>query len=457
MIIAVYGAIVCLPYSGSLSVSDETKNSFSIDNFYSQDVGGERVKALDDPADAFLYRIDIIRGAKKSILFSTFLFYQGNMPDIFVGALLDAADRGVDVIIIVDKWSGIPACYKNCFINNPNIHFYVFNPLNLLKPEYINVSLHDKYLIADDSYFITGGRNIANKYFDADSPHFQSDQDVLIYDPDPASAGGGAVSQAKEYYYGLIDSPLAKNYTALSAKNKAKAGADALRYEDSFNKYCVANNMGGGEIDYYGLTMAVNKITLVSNKSLDKPKKEPVIAYTLLNLAKSSQNITFQVAYVVLTKQDYNLFSDAIQGKNVTLITNSLAASKDPFAFSNFYINRKKYLKTELNIYEYQSYKACLHDKCYLFGDELTAIGSFNLDERSIRVDTETMVVIDSPEFNALTKSVLQETLDQSLKVNPATNAYEPNDNVSPAKIAAGKKPAYIFLGYVMSIVKYLL
>lgn len=452
--ITVYLVLVCIPYRGKLTVSDDVKNSFSAEAFYSDTVGKERVMLLEDAGAAFLHRIDVIQKAQNTILFSTFLFFQGDSSDIFTGALLDAADRGVEVFVLIDKWADIPISYQNCFISNRNIHFYIFNPLNFLSPGYLNASFHDKCLIVDDSYYIIGGRNISDTYFYEDSPYFQSDLDVLIFNTDTAYKG--ALCQGQEYYHDMLNSPLTRSYTALPEKNAAQALADARLYADSFRKF-KERSLDGKEIIYSDLTIPANRITLITNHSNDGTRKEPVIAWTLWNLAKDSETIIMHSPFVVLTKNDFSLFSDAVRGKNVTLITNSIAASHDPYSFSNYYINRKKYLDLGVNLYEYQSVNASLHDKCYVFDDRLTVIGSFNLDERSIRVDTESMVIIDSPEFNAATKTMLQDNMDQCLLVDADTNEYIANSGVEPSKSSWSKRFIYVFLGHVMSLIDYLL
>ena len=454
VILAVYLMLACLPYSGKLTVSDNTKATFSVENFYAQTIGHERVMMLNDPENAFFYRIDTIRKAKETILFSTFLFYQGFDSDILVGALIDAAKRGVKVYVLIDKWSEIPNSYINCFIDTPNIHFYIFNPLNILNPRYINVSLHDKCLIADDTYFIIGGRNIADRYFMKGADYFQSDLDVLIYNTDTDLHG--SISQAQEYFRTLIDSALTKNYTTLSAKNAAQAESDAQSFLSCFQAY-QESEAGDEEISYTDLTVPTNRITLITNGLIDGTKKEPVVAYTLLNLAKNSETITLQSPFVVLTNDSFSLLKDAVNGKNATLITNSLSASNDRYSYSNYLINRERYLGLGIHIYEDQNDNISFHYKCYLFDDRLSAIGSFNLDERSIRVDTESIVVIDSPEFNSLIRRALQDNINQSLLVNPETNTYEVSADLEPANTTWLKKISYVIWGHIMGIVDFLL
>mgnify|MGYP001814845023 FL=1 len=56
----------------------------------------------------------------------------------------------------------------------------------------------------------------------------------------------------------------------------------------------------------------------------------------------------------------------------------------------------------------------CLHAKVLLFDDDLTFVGSANLDPRSLQLNTEMGLLIESASFNAELRSLLEP--DFSLK-----------------------------------------
>ncbi len=54
-----------------------------------------------------------------------------------------------------------------------------------------------------------------------------------------------------------------------------------------------------------------------------------------------------------------------------------------------------------------------------LIDDRLSLVGSFNFDMRSAYLDTELMLLIDSPELNRHLRSMAQEDMEQSRHVFP--------------------------------------
>ena len=65
LLILLYVALgTSLPYHRHKDVSEEFANSFDIDNYFSDEVQGERVACIDDNIDALLWRLRIIEQAK---------------------------------------------------------------------------------------------------------------------------------------------------------------------------------------------------------------------------------------------------------------------------------------------------------------------------------------------------------------------------------------------------------
>ena len=55
-----------------------------------------------------------------------------------------------------------------------------------------------------------------------------------------------------------------------------------------------------------------------------------------------------------------------------------------------------------------KNHYACIHAKTYLFDNEVVWLGSFNLDPRSARLNTEAGVIIRDPEFYELVESNIE-------------------------------------------------
>ena len=66
----------------------------------------ERARIIEDNDEALKERIRMISNAKSEIILSTFDFRSDDSGKLMLGALIDAADRGVSVNVIVDGVSG---------------------------------------------------------------------------------------------------------------------------------------------------------------------------------------------------------------------------------------------------------------------------------------------------------------------------------------------------------------
>ena len=84
--------------------------------------------------------------------------------------LLEAAERGVKVRVIVDGGNGFldmkvkSAEWFQALASHENIDIQIYNPVNLLKPWKLQARLHDKYVIVDDKMYLLGGRNTTNLF-----------------------------------------------------------------------------------------------------------------------------------------------------------------------------------------------------------------------------------------------------------------------------------------------------
>ena len=110
-----------------------------------------------------MWRLRLIESAKENIMLSIFDFRDDNSGQDMMAALLNAADRGVKVQILVDGING--TLYLKGSRNfreltsHENVEVKLYNPITLIKPWKNNYRMHDKYLIADDFAYILGGRN----------------------------------------------------------------------------------------------------------------------------------------------------------------------------------------------------------------------------------------------------------------------------------------------------------
>jgi len=149
---------------------------------------------LDKGEEALFARAWLADHAQKSIEVQYFIWSTDNIGILATEALLRAAERGVKIRVIVDDLL-IDAPDKSllALALHPNIEIRIYNPQHSVGTPFhtrvVNVStdfrgvnqrMHDKTFVVDGKVAITGGRNMADEYFDYDQKYNFRDRDALV-------------------------------------------------------------------------------------------------------------------------------------------------------------------------------------------------------------------------------------------------------------------------------------
>ncbi len=157
------------------------------------------VSLLNIGQDALLARVHLIRSARKSIEFQTYIWENDEVGRLVFMEILKAARRGVKVRIIVDQLAsakdpGLVALLATLHVNleiafyNPTFARSKVSPLELYSGALfsfrkINQRMHNKIIVIDSKIGIAGGRNIENKYYDYDPGYSFKDRDIIVAGP----------------------------------------------------------------------------------------------------------------------------------------------------------------------------------------------------------------------------------------------------------------------------------
>lgn len=154
------------------------------------------VLILNNGTDALLARLAVIRSARRTIVFQTYIWGEDELSAVMFREMLAAARRGVDVKIVVDqvgvKGKGVRQAMAA--VAHPNLKIRIYNPTFnelrtsprellravLFKFREFDRRMHNKVLVIDNEMAITGGRNIENEYFDMDPHYTYKDRDILV-------------------------------------------------------------------------------------------------------------------------------------------------------------------------------------------------------------------------------------------------------------------------------------
>ncbi len=394
------------------------------------------------------WRLALIDSAEHSLDLQYYVWWGDESGDLLMTRVIEAADRGVKVRIILDDLSSILEdeshpklrdTHTSIINAHPNITIRLFNPWRsrpletravelLNRMERLNHRMHNKLLIADNRATILGGRNIGNEYFGL-SPEFNfRDLDVL---------GVGPVArQASAVFDGFWNSqwvvPVAALGVAATPHDLRQDFLEArtkLTAAPSLARFPIDRQTWNSELDEM-----VSEIHLgTSRLHTDKPDPDAVEHHmpdtirTLLGTATSE--ILIVNAYIIPGEHAIQRMRDqTTKGIRIRMLTNSLASHDVPAVNSHYKQWRGPLLDAGIELYETRPGAAArvlladtpptqaeymgLHMKAMVIDRKRVFIGSMNLDPRSWEINSEMGIVVESPGLARELAKIIEHDMD---------------------------------------------
>jgi len=400
---------------------------------------------LEYGLESLVARAALADAADRTIDAQYYIYDSDEAGSILAEHLLEAADRGVRVRLLLDDYNLGSDSELIALSVHPKIQVRVFNPMIFRArwARFLEYALHfrratrrmhNKLFIVDNEFTILGGRNVGNDYFNVRANSVFRDFDVLIAGPTTTQA-----SAAFDQYW---NSPWSVPAVALSGLPRTAADLERLRHK---LKARVKNTERFGEEyaeghDRYVKDLADDGKTLVwahGEIVTDPPQKiadnsretRPVAERLDQELSRAKREILIEAAYFVPSESEIETFRRLhARGVNIGLVTSALQTTDVSMVYCAYQKYRRDLVAAGVDLYEYKvhppqerrehtwyrlrpSYSA-LHSKVLVFDNATTWIGSFNLDPRSHDLNTEVAVVVDSPELSAkLAESINEDRL----------------------------------------------
>lgn len=125
-----------------------------------------QIIVLHNGNQAYPEMLGAIESAQQRIFLTSYILDNGTVGQQFVDALANAANRGVDVRVMVDglgEWYSWPLASRR--LRKSSVTVASFLPPRLLPPQLsINLRNHHKILVIDDDLGFTGGMNIGDRH-----------------------------------------------------------------------------------------------------------------------------------------------------------------------------------------------------------------------------------------------------------------------------------------------------
>jgi putative cardiolipin synthase len=424
---------------------------------------GCEIAVLQGGEDSFAVRLEALKNAQRSIRIQALVF-EGDETGLRVAAILkQKRAAGVDVRVIVDAFSnpGLQTqwMYFDLKQNGIEVEGYEAMALQWLNeipvpmlvphtdPDQLSKRFHEKMWIidgeADHGVAITGGLNIGNEYFRAnpdDPASTWRDQDVIVR---------GAI-------VGDLVAAFDRNFEYFVGVKKSRGPFDTNLYWNATR--AVLDKTGKVPIHYTTDPKVVQNVARLESRRpalgfrgatcrflQNRPRlRETYIQQAYVKLIeRASSEVLIANAYFVPTPTLFTALIDAAKRcASVKLISNSPETNDLPeitLVGRGYYkdllaVNQSPEVRSctnpdaGLRIWEWVGQAAgesarsqgTMHSKFAVFDAQRALVGSYNLDPRSEKLNSETAVVfLQSDLAGQLRLKFLDEDLGYAREVTP--------------------------------------
>jgi len=388
-------------------------------------------------SDALALRVQMADSAQRTLDVQYFIFKDDTSGRLLMSSLLRAAQRGVRVRILIDDNVARGQDDRvGALAAHPNIDVRLYNPFYYrgtiglfrytefaLTASRLNYRMHNKLFIADNEIAVVGGRNVGDEYFDSGDEVQFGDYDVFAMGPVTRD-----LSKSFDAYWNsalavpvrtlLGKLPTAdelqekeRELEANLAKVEGSAEAKAIR---SGNPLASTLNADGG------VAWAKAEVVADSPDKAGVENGDTIGALLRRHLLEAAADVKSELLivspYFIPGEKGMKLLR-SLRERNVRVrvLTNSLLSTDVPAVHAGYRRYRVALLEDGVDLYEVKplpgkplprvglkepsSGQFSLHAKAFVFDRKRIFIGSANFDPRSLNLNTEIGLMIESPEL----------------------------------------------------------
>jgi putative cardiolipin synthase len=397
------------------------------------------LRLLPNGPEALATRLALARRAQKTLDVQYYVVASDESGRQFLRELRDAAARGVRVRLLVDDLhAGEQDELLSGLAAHENVEVRLFNPLparggafetrllrSLHQFERVNRRMHNKLFIADNSIAVTGGRNVANEYFMRSETANFIDMDLLSVGP----VVRGLSEVFDRYWNSELAFPVAALVPRHVSPEQARqrfdgwAGGEPARWGD--------DGLPGQLSAQDALELRFAPVSVFADEPSKAAGSAPATAMSsVISTMRSAQSEVLIVSpYFVPGENGLRLMRAAIeQGIQISVMTNSLAATDEPLAHGGYSRYRLPMLKLGVSLSELsplpsrkfdmigdlRSSLGRLHAKVAVVDRRWLLVGSMNMDARSSRSNTELSLVVDDIALATAALALMQQRWSDS-------------------------------------------
>ncbi|WP_017164049.1 phospholipase D family protein, partial [Xanthomonas phaseoli] len=367
---------------------------------------------VDHGEESLVARLNLIRSATRSIDLQTYIFDKDDSARMVLDALVDAAQRGVKVRILIDQLSAIAdlQILGALASSHENLQLRIYNPtFGKVKLNYFdyagsvlccfrrfNQRMHNKLLVVDDVLGVVGGRNYQDDYYDWDSEYNFRDRDVILAGPEvrAMAANFDAFWRARRSVPAerlndvgrlLLEQGVPTMPPAQFRRPDRVARVDHEARDPQFVRDAFVTP-----------AMPVQRVLYVADLPQKHRREHAAKAVSTAPeldglIAGAQQEVLLQTPYLVLSDQAQAIFRTLRkhpQPPRIVVSTNSLAATDNPIVYALSYkFKRRNMRELGFNVYEFKPFPLDAPvDYANLVPDPLNPASDVNQDSRANRL-----------------------------------------------------------------------
>lgn len=429
--------------------------------------GDSGFELLSDGMEALAVRLRLIQAAQVSLDVQYYIWHDDLVGQVMANRLLKAADRGVQIRLLLDDLdtSGKDKPLR-ILSHHPNIDVRLFNPFPdrafrwtsfIRDGARLNRRMHNKSLTADGALTVVGGRNIGDEYFDASRSVRFSDIDVLAVGPVALSVRAAFNNYWKSRYSYPIEQLVALDGNPDEALYQFRQRSEAAYEKALDSEYAEAVR---ARWDVVGRIDESHKVNWGDWQLFaDKPEKldgskvdaKTHIAPHLGKLLNEADTEILLISPYIVPGDAFTRFlaKKVAEGISVSIMTNSLASNDVAMVHAGYKKYREPLLKSGVRLYEFKptssvedtqrinlswlgSTRASLHGKYFILDREQMFVGSFNMDPRSVALNTEMGILYQDKQTASQIASSFEsyvENVAYELKLRDGDIIWETTEN----------------------------
>lgn len=388
------------------------------------------VHVLGNPHESFAARALLAASAERTIDVQYYIWHRDTTGLLLLQALRKASDRGVRVRLLLDD-NGIGGMDDELAALDAldGVEIRLFNPFptrRFKRLGYVwdfgrlNRRMHSKSFTVDSQAAVVGGRNVGDEYFGATAGILKADMDIMLIGPvvdeistdfDTYWASGSSYPVDR-----LMTAPEpAQGRAALASLAAIVDDPAASAYLREIERTPFVESLGNERLEL--IWADVHMVTDDPAKGLGALKGEQLLINQLDEVLDTPRESVVLVSpYFVPGRKGTEIFASlARSGVDVRILTNALEATDVIAVHAGYAKRRKPLLEAGVRLYEMQrlsretvrnrsagpfgSSASSLHAKTFAIDGERAFVGSFNLDPRSINLNTELGFIVESPEL----------------------------------------------------------